>query len=291
MMDWTSGARAVGPVVAGSWYPDDPSLLAREVDAYLHAPEEEGQQARGRVVALIEPHAGYMYSGAVAGQGFRMVKGKDYPRVILLGPSHYVRFQGAALPDADAYRTPLGEVALDREAVKILERHPRFMRSNTPFAREHSLEAEIPFLQCALAKGWRLVPALMGPESSGTIAQEVADGLRPLLGEDTLVVVSSDFTHFGSRFDYVPFTEDLPHRIRELDMGAVKLIESGNVEGFEEYVETTGATICGRDAIGVLLRLLPGGSRATLIAYDTSGRITGDWGHSVSYAALAFCER
>ena len=279
--------RAVGPAVAGSWYPDDPTVLARKVEGYL-AGESGSEEARGRVVALIEPHAGYVYSGAVAGQGFRLVRGRNYTRVILLGPSHYVRYRGAALPDADVYRTPLGDVALDCEVVESLGRHPRFTISNSPFEPEHSLEAEIPFLQCALEPGSRLVPVLMGPESSGSIAQEVADELRPYMDENTLVVVSSDFTHYGPRFAYVPFTEDLPNRIRELDMGAVKLVESGNVEGFEDYVERTGATICGRDAIDVLLRLLTDDTRASLIAYDTSGRITGDWGHSVSYAALAF---
>jgi hypothetical protein len=110
------------------------------------------------------------------------------------------------------------------------------------------------------------------------------------MGPDTLVVVSSDFTHFGPRFGYVPFESDVPNRIRELDMGAVRLIEALDAGGFERYVLETGATICGRDAIDVLLRALPRGVVGKLAAYDTSGNLAGDWDHSVSYAALTFRE-
>ena len=282
------GRRSLGPAVAGTWYPGDEASLAHVVDDLLGASAGDSDPDTGRVLALIEPHAGYVYSGRVAGEGFRGVCGQDVGRVILIGPSHYEAFTGAAVPEADAYRTPLGEVELDTEALEALARQSRIRASNRPFRQEHCLESEIPFLQRALAPGWRLIPVLLGSGTSGAAAQQIADALRPLLDATTLVVVSSDFTHYGPRFGYVPFRDDVRERIRGLDMGAVERIRRRDVTGFESYLQETGATICGRDAINVLLRLLPGDVEARLTAYDTSGSLTGDWDHSVSYASMAF---
>ncbi len=277
--------RVVGPAVAGAWYPADPEALARMVDELVG---EGAPSLRGRPRALVEPHAGYIYSGAVAGKGFRLLRAAAPSRVVLLGPSHYEAFRGACLPDAEAYRTPLGDVPLEREAIAALARIPSFRVSNRPYRLEHSLEAEIPFLQRVLAPGWTLLPVLLGAGTWGPPAQGIADALREWLEADTLLVVSSDFTHFGPRFAYVPFTSNVPQRIEALDRGAIERIVEGDLEGFEAYVQRTGATICGRDAIDVLLRTLTPETRGALVAYDTSGRLTGDWTHSVSYAAIAF---
>jgi len=280
----------VGPAVAGSWYPASRAALERAVDDLL-ARAEPGPQPSGRVLALIEPHAGYVYSGRVAARGFQDVRDRAYSRVVVLGPSHYEAFRGAAVPDAGAYRTPLGDVALDSEALGALAGHASFAVSNRPFVPEHCLEAELPFLQRCLRPGWRLVPVLLGSGTRGSLAVEIADALRAWVDRSTLIVVSSDFTHYGPRFGYVPFTADVPARIRELDMGAVRHIEALDADGFEGYVGETGATVCGRDAISVLLRLVPRGVEGRLTAYDTSGNLTGDWEHSVSYATLTFREQ
>ena len=280
--------KTIGPAVAGTWYPANPDALRREVDAMLDRAAAPPGKSAGTVVALIEPHAGYAYSGETAAQGFRRLRGARYDLVLLLGPSHYAWFRGGALPDAAALKTPLGEVPIDREALAALRDRPGFKVMAGAFEREHCLEAEVPFLQRALEPGWRALPVLVGSGTAGEEAQKVADGLRPLLGPGTLVVVSSDFTHYGSGFGYVPFKESVPERLRELDLGAARLIEARDVAGFESYLDRTGATICGRDAIDVLLRLLPPDAKASLVAYDTSGRMTGDFGHSVSYATMVF---
>jgi MEMO1 family protein len=280
--------KALGPVVAGTWYPGSADALARDVDSLLGCVPAPREEDDGAVIALIEPHAGYVYSGATAAHGFRRIEGARYRRVLLLGPSHHAWFQGAALPEADSLRTPLGDVPIDRDAVKDLLGRPGFKVAGGAFEREHALEAEVPFLQRTLAPGFRVVPVLVGSGTVGARAQEVADGLRPHFGAGTLAVVSSDFTHYGSGFGYVPFRDGVEEKLRDLDLGAARLIEARDVSGFEGYVERTGATICGRDAIAVLLRLLPRDARASLVAYDTSGRMTGDFGHSVSYAAMVF---
>lgn len=281
------GKGRLGPNVAGSWYPSGRSELERLLDRYLAPPEGE-RGGPGRVVALIAPHAGYAYSGPVAGRGFRHVRRGSFARVLLLGPSHHAAFAGAALPQADTYVTPLGDVPIDSASVARLRDSQGWRVDDGPFRPEHCLEMEIPFLQRTLEPGWRMLPVLIGGGSDPASRSRVAEALLPVADPDTLVVVSSDFTHYGPRFSYVPFRSDVPQRIRDLDMGAVERILAFDREGFEDYVERTGATICGRGAIDVLLGLLPGGLRASLVAYDTSGRMTGDWDHSVSYASLVF---
>ncbi len=279
----------LGPTVAGSWYPGQRASLERQIDALLStAVGEDVTPPNDRTVAIIVPHAGLIYSGAVAARGFSQVKDLSYERVLLLGPSHHAFFQGAAVPGASCYATPLGRVPLDREAIAELEEKPGIESDDRPFLPEHCLEMEIPFLQRALVPGWRLVPLLIGGGSSPAGCDLVAKALQPLIDDKTLVVVSTDFTHYGPRFSYVPFTTDVPGRLRELDMGAVEKILLLDRAGFTEYVKRTGATICGRNAIEILLRILPQPIESSLVDYDTSGNITGDWDHSVSYASLEF---
>ena len=284
----------LGPNVAGSWYPAGSDELAKRVDEYICAPGEMEPGAaagQGRPVALIAPHAGYVYSGPVAGRGFRHLRRNSFARVLLLGPSHHAGFAGAVLPAAELYVTPLGEVPIDSAAVARLRELPGLRVDDAPFRPEHCLEMEIPFLQRTLEPGWRLLPLLIGAGGGPTALGQVADALLPLVDPETILVVSSDLTHYGPRFAYVPFRSDVPGKIRELDMGAAERILAMDRRGFEEYVERTGATICGRRAIDLLLRLLPGGLAGSLEAYDTSGRITGDWDNSVSYASLLFRAR
>jgi AmmeMemoRadiSam system protein B len=279
---------AIGPTVAGSWYPADPRALAEEVDRLLRGATDDYAPSSVPVAALIAPHAGYVYSGKVAARGFRALTKRKVATVILLGPSHYFGFRGAVVPDAASYRTPLGTVPIDGGAVRALASRPSIRMETRPFGREHSLDSEIPFLQGALDPGWSLVPVLVGSESTPSDAGGVAEALAPLLGDDAVVVVSSDFTHYGPRFGYVPFRTDVEDSLRRLDHAAFRAIESGDPAAFDGFLEETDATICGRHPIAVLLRLLEGKARGSLVAYDTSGRMTGDWEHSVSYASIAF---
>jgi len=283
------GSRALAPAVAGSWYPRDPDALAGLVDGLLDRAAERAPGPAGPVAALIAPHAGFTYSGAVAASAFVSLRGRAFDRVVLVGPSHHFGFAGAAVPERDTavYRTPLGAAPIDREAVSALAAAPGFRGDDRMFEPEHALEAELPFLQRALPPTTPIVPILIGGGASSDDASRVAAAVAPLLQGSALLVISSDFTHFGPRFDYVPFANDVPARIRELDLGAIRTIESGNAESFSSYVAATGATICGHRAVEVLLRLPIAAHGAVLLEYDTSGRMTGSWDHSVSYAAIA----
>jgi len=283
--------KSIGPTVAGTWYPADPSALAAEVDRLVRASSDDLVPDSRPVLALIAPHAGYAYSGAVAARGFRLLRGSGTARAVVLGPSHFVGFRGAIVPDAESYRTPLGAVPLDADSIRALSSRPGVALDARPFEREHSLDAEIPFLQHVLGPGFRLVPVLVGPASDDGDARRVADAIATLLDSETVLVVSSDFTHFGPRFGYVPFRSDVEDGIRALDHAAFRAIESGDPGAFDAFVASTEATICGRHPIAVLLRVLEGKAEGRLVAYDTSGRMTADWDHSVSYASIAFRSR
>jgi MEMO1 family protein len=286
-----AGARSSvrDPILAGTWYPGDPEALRLAVVSYiLGEGTETGPPAGASPVAIIVPHAGYVYSGAIAGKGYAAVRGRKYQRVIVLGPSHRTAFDGAALPDEKAWRTPLGEVPLDVKALIALALRPGFARLPAAHAQEHCLEIQLPFLQTALTPGFRLIPIVIGqlsPEDCG----EIADGLKDLLGPGTLLVISSDFTHYGPNYDYVPFREKIPERIKEVDDQAAAAIRALSPTDFEAACSRTGATICGREPIRVLLTLLQGGrTRVETLGYARSGDLMGDFTNSVSYFAFAF---
>jgi len=276
--------RVLGPAVAGTWYPAEAAELEREIEQLLSGAPE------GRApLALVVPHAGLPYSGPTAGRAFARLAGLPIRRVVLIGPSHRAAFHGACLPEAEQYRTPLDDVPLDRESIDELKRREGFLEDDRPFLGEHCLEIELPFLQRALAGTFALLPLLVGAGTPSSALERIAAALRAFVhGADTVFVVSSDFTHYGPRFGFVPFEDDVPRRIRELDMGAIEHIVRLDRDGFRNYVAETGATICGHSAIELLLGLLPVGARGELVAYDTSARVTGDDRHSVSYASLAF---
>lgn len=274
------------PARAGQWYQATSSGLARQVDGLLsRAPSKE---VPGHLLALIEPHAGYAYSGPTAAAGFKLLRGKPYHRVVLLGVPHLVRVVGCSLPEFTHYRTPLGEVPLDLEACNELLKSRPFHQFTRAHLREHSIEAELPFLQRTLSD-FRIVPILVG-EISESDRRQAAQALRSLIDEDTLFVVSSDFTHYGAEFGYLPFRQDIKRNLDKLDHGAVKHILALDPDGFVDYFRRTGVTICGRNGIALLLEVLKplDGVTAVELAYTTSGDLTGDWSHCVSYCTIAF---
>ena len=271
--------------LAGSWYPADPAALGARVDGLLSA--AQARPPAGTIRALIVPHAGYDYSGPTAGQGYALVKGQSYRRVLILAPSHHSGFRGLSVDTVDAYRTPLGEVPLDLEAVRTLRASPLVRADGDAGGAEHSIEIQLPLLQRALAPGWRLVPVLVG-DLAGADDRTAAELLRPLADADTLVVVSSDFTHYGPRFGYLPFALDgqIAERLEDLDGGAIERILAKDAAGFLAYQARTGITICGYRPLDILLRMLGPGARVERVADTTSGALTGDYRNSVSYAVL-----
>lgn len=283
--------KVIDSPVAGSWYPGDAGTLRREVQRMLDGADVSDLAGyRGRILGLISPHAGYRFSGGVAAHGYRALQGRDVRRVIVMGPSHHVGFQGLALPDATHWRTPLGEVALDREAIARLARASRlFSFRQDAFRREHSVDIQIPFLQ-VVAPEAVLVPIVVGHIGPAE-AREVAKALREVVDDHTVVVASSDFTHYGPNYGYVPFRDRVPERLQDLALQAARPIANRDVDGFFAHLDRTGDTICGAAPISVLLATLPAMSEAVPLKFDTSGRMLDDWTNSVSYYSVAFIEK
>ena len=176
--------------VAGMFYPADPKQLAHEVQEFLAAARPQALSPK----ALIVPHAGYIYSGAIAASAYATLKdiAPRIRRVVLLGPTHRVAVRGLAMPDAEAFDTPLGRVKLDTLAMRAIARLPQVVVSNEAHAQEHSLEVQLPFLQSVL-NDFTLLPLAVGMAT----AEEVAEVLEAVWGgEETLIVISSDLSHY-----------------------------------------------------------------------------------------------
>lgn len=277
---------------AGNWYPGDRETLAREVDRLLAA--APAVRISGKPIALISPHAGYRYSAPVAAAAYATLRGHAYQRVIVLAFSHRYAgsYSGVDVPrELTAYATPLGQVPIDREACGRLLAATPFSAHPDIDRGEHSLELQLPFLQRVLGE-FKLVPLLVG-QLSDAECTAAARTLLPLLDEQTLLVASSDFTHFGPGFRYQPFRDNVAENLRKLAEQAAAPLRRCDYDGFVAHLESTGDTICGRGPIRLLLRALSmqGGADGARAAFDTSGRITGDWRTSVTYQSFVYVRR
>jgi len=281
-----AGDRVREAVVAGAFYPGGVAELTEMVDGFL-AQGAKKAKVEGKPIALIVPHAGYVYSGRCAGVAYATVKGKAYKRVVVLAVNHRgMPFQGGSILNVDAYKTPLGTIPVDRAACDLLHKSILFTSEPSAHRMEHSLEVQLPFLQRAIGS-FQLVPIVVGG-LAGDDAASMAAQLRKVVDADTLVVVSSDFTHYGRSFQFTPFTDHVRENIEKLDKGAVDLIVKRDGPGFASYLGRTGATICGRYPIRILLELLPEKAKGELVEYYASGDENRDYSHSVSYAAVVF---
>jgi AmmeMemoRadiSam system protein B/AmmeMemoRadiSam system protein A len=283
----TAGAATRPPAVAGSFYTDNPKQLRFVVEQALKAAPAT-RDAR----ALVVPHAGYAFSGEVAGKAFAALDTTGLKRVILLGPSHHKAYAGGALPakGIESFSTPLGEVRLDKMAVDSLRENSDFDGPSAAHGPEHSLEVELPFLQI-VAPDAKIIPILIGNETDTELATRIAKALVPLLDESTAVIVSSDFTHHGNRYGWTPFSEpDLGAKLLHLGRVTAGRLAAIDPDGFTFQVEVSGDTVCGVRPAMVLAELLAhafdGGGE--VLEVTTSGHRINTWDLSVTYAAVAF---
>lgn len=274
--------------VAGSWYPDDPRELGALLDRLLaSAPAVTDAPAPEQIRALISPHAGYRYSGPTAAAGYALLQGRRVQRVIVIGPAHHHAFQGLSIPEAGFYETPLGRIAVDTAASERLRSSPLVHAVDAAHEREHSIEMQLPLLQRVLEPGWQLLPVLVGTLRDADY-RPAAGLLRALADESTLVVVSSDFTHYGRRFGFLPFPPDaqVRQRLERLDMGLYAHIAAHDAAGLVRARDAGGHTVCGYRAIALLLEMLPADATTWLADYSTSGALGGDYRESVSYLSI-----
>lgn len=272
------------PAVAGGFYPASPGKLGAMVDEMMAAAEVPSIPGRIRVV--IAPHAGYVYSGPVAAYAFKAVAGKKYGTVVLIGNSHKEGYHGASVYPRGSFMTPLGAVPIDADlAQRLIDASPDIYFRESAHLPEHSLEVELPFLQRALGE-FKLVPVLLGAESMD-LARSVSDALAANLGDDALVVISTDLSHY-------PKYDDANYADGEV----IKAVLTGDAEHLERTIRQVMRSgipnevtcMCGEGAVktGMLLAKKIGATDIRLLKYANSGDTAGSRNSVVGYASIAF---
>jgi len=259
------------PAVAGSFYPQDREALKEMVDSNLEkAPRA---QVSGRIVGIMSPHAGYIFSGQVAAYAYREIMGKHYDTVIILGPSHHTYLRRPSVGAWDAYETPLGKVPVNKDiARQLFDQHHFFSFSNKAHIREHSIETQLPFLQRVL-RDFDIVPILLGRSSLSELKELSSVLANAIKGKNVLLVASSDMSHYPSYEDAV-----------KVDRKTLSLIETFNpqqVFNAEEQalrrdVQNLSTALCGLSSVVTVMIAAKelGANAATVLHYANSGDIT-----------------
>ncbi len=265
------------PTVAGSFYPADPQTLSRQVRDFLaRAPKEK---ISGEIIALVSPHAGYMYSGQVAAYAFKLVQGMKFDAVVVVAPSHRAMFQGASVYDRGAFETPLGMIPVDKPLCRKIMEGSDFLRfAPQGHAQEHALEVQLPFLQEALG-GFSLVPIVIGDQSFQNcqkVGQAIARGAR---GQKILLVASTDLSHFHPYDRAVKIDRVILDHLRDFDPGKLAMdLEAGK-----------GEACGGGPVVAVMIAAKGlGANHSKVLEYRNSGDVTGDRSGVVGYAAAVF---
>jgi len=280
------------PGVAGGFYPADPKELTQMIDGFLA--HNTVPQVPGPLVALICPHAGYVFTGPVAASCFAQLKGRKYTRVVVIAPSHYVNFPFSSIYDGDAYATPLGNVPVDKEfraklahlssSIKISDRGHVQEGENA----EHSLEVQLPWLQRTLGD-FKLVPIIMGDQNYGlerALGRALAKALLAETAEaraQTLILVSSDLSHYHP-YDYA---NNIDHQTLQAIVDWDYLSLSRNFAMWERGVQTWEACGGGPIVAGMIAAEGLGATHAQILKYANSGDATGDKTRVVGYGAVA----
>ena len=267
--------------VAGTWYPGRAGALTRDVDAYLGA---AAAGPAGEIHAIISPHAGLLFSGPVAAHAYKAAANGQYDVAVLVGPSHYVAFDGVSIWPDGAFATPLGPAPIDRQGADALAQFPVVRHVPAAHQREHSLEMQLPFLRRVLPE-LPIVPLLIGFQRRETI-EALAEAIAgAFAGRRPLLIASTDLSHF---FDATT-AASLDGRVQE----AVAAFDPERLlDRFEEYPERERGryVACGGGAaIAVMMAARTLGARdARVLKYGHSGEISGDHSGVVGYLAAAF---
>jgi AmmeMemoRadiSam system protein B len=258
------------PAVAGAFYPDEPDELKSMIAGFLG--KAGNVKIEGRLRALVEPHAGYVYSGPVAAFGYKLLAAmaRQPSRIIILGPSHYAGFFGAAEAGANAWQTPLGIVkagSLAQEIGKtdVIKTIPE------AHAQEHCIEVQLPFLQSAMKRDFTIYPLLCGEVSPSVLAEIVLKAVD----KETLVIASSDLSHYN------PY-----ERAKRLDSICNKAVPTLDIPTMEDSGDA-----CGRTGILTLMHMAKKMKwKGKMLDYRNSGDTAGPKDAVVGYGCYAFCE-
>ncbi|MGV8079209.1 MAG: AmmeMemoRadiSam system protein B [Syntrophales bacterium] len=264
-------------ILAGSWYPGRPETLRGDIETYFrNVPERE---IPGRVIGLVAPHAGYVYSGQVAAHAYKLIRDASYEKVIVISPSHRMHFDGVALWRGAGYETPLGVVPVDQElAESLLAADGPVAEIPAAHEREHALEIQLPFLQAALGE-FTFVPLVMGTQDEQTCRRLAEVIAAALAGRKALIVGSSDLSHFHSHDEAV-----------RLDSVVLDHLKSFSPDGLLRDLARHRCEACGGGpaAVTMMAARALGADWAELLKYADSGDVTGDRREVVGYASAVF---
>lgn len=264
--------------IAGTWYEGDPEILARTVDHYLA--EAQLPELEGEVIAVIAPHAGHLYSGAIAGYAFAALHGREPDLVAVVSPMHQPYFEPLITTRHDAYATPLGVIPVDKDALReldvILKSELGFGLSAVPRDTEHSLEIELPFLQRALSSQWKLLPIMVRarePQVSKKLGKALAQVLRD---KSFVMVASTDLSHFYNQQTALVY-----------DQSMLNQMESFHPEGAFDLERAGKGFACGLGAFTAVMWAAGelGADKVKVLRHATSGNVTGDYSSVVGYGA------
>jgi AmmeMemoRadiSam system protein B len=262
--------------VAGSWYPADPDALARDVDRYLN---EADRPPLGEPLAIIAPHAGLMYSGPVAAYSYKLLAGREIDVAVLVGPSHYVGFEGVAIYDRGAFDTPFGPMPISAHCADAIALGSSLIRQHPmAHAREHSLEMQLPFLKRVLPHA-EIVPLVMGHqrrETAFALGQAIAAAVK---GRRAVLIASTDLSHYRSADTAAKLDNKVIQQVLQFDHDRLMTA----LEAFPDHACGGGPTV------SVMLAAKALGARdARVLKYGDSGDVSGDKDAVVGYLAAAF---
>ena len=268
--------------VAGSWYPGTAAALAREVDEHLSRVDRRAAPAFESLVALIAPHAGLMYSGPVAAHAYALIAHRSFDVIVLVGPSHFVGFDGVSIVPAGGFQTPFGVASIDEAcAAAMLEASAIVRPYPAAHVREHSLEMQLPFVQ-RLAPFTPIVPLVMGVQSAET-ARGLGDALaKALTNRRALVVASTDLSHY----------HDAATAAR-LDGVVIDHVSQFDPDALQWALNRTPDHACGGGPTVAVMRAARalGARDAAVLRYGDSGDVSGDKSSVVGYMAAALGTR
>lgn len=267
------------PVVAGQWYPADAQALSQQIETLLE--KAEGEAASDHIQGLVVPHAAYIYSGRVAAEAYKLIQGQEYDSVVIIGPSHQYGFEGVSIYPQGAYRTPLGDVPVDEQLASRLSRVSGFDYIPRAHEKEHSVEAQVPFIQKTLPQA-KIVPVVMGFQTAEFI-QTLSRALTQVLSDkNVLVVASTDMSHHLPR-----------KRAREKDSETISLIESSKTRTLMKKIARRENIMCGGGPVisTLLYAQNKGKARVEVLKYADSSQFGGPQDKVVGYMAAAVYAR
>lgn len=262
------------PAVCGLWYPEEPERLKQTVLELLSSAKTK--RTGEPPIALIVPHAGWKFCGQVASEAYKAVEGCKYDIVLIIGPSHYFPLQGAAVPTAKSFMTPLGKVNVDTEHCEMLVKQCNLIyRNSLAHDQEHCIESQLPFLQLALTNGWKLIPITTGEmslEHCMLLGRAIA---RVLAGKKALLIASSDMSHYPKSDDAVKVDREIMNALGTL---SPEKVWQTSEQLLKRNIKNLECTLCGLSAVIAVVeavRMLCQSPRLEVLAYANSGDVPG----------------